>query len=426
MIRPQTRLGRNALWMILSRFGAQGLAVIFTILLARRLGIEGFGAYAFVAAIIFVTNALTTFGTDMLLIREIAAKDDLSRLPTALLVQLVLSVVFIAAVWIFGSWIPNQGRETIMALKLYSLALIPMAFLTIFTTALRGIQRMDAYMFLAIAVSVLQVGVVLLPILTLVLLSVFLLSIQVIVAVFGGFLCAFTIPNFWQTWSKPSFNFSSFLKDAAPIALLTVLGMLYQRLNIYTVSMITNATQTGLYSAAARMVEASKTIHIAVFTALYPAMAQEMGRWSSGREQSKRTYRDQRLAMRYLLAGATLITLILFVFAKPLITLFYGQEYIASANILRVIAWTLIPFTVNSYLTLSLLASNQEKIVGRALTVSLSALVILNLWWIPARGPEGSAWAALIAECIQSAFLLAGAGSRVPLQGEVHEFSHLP
>ena len=34
MIQPQMRFGRNALWMILSRFGAQGLAVVFTILLA--------------------------------------------------------------------------------------------------------------------------------------------------------------------------------------------------------------------------------------------------------------------------------------------------------------------------------------------------------------------------------------------------------
>jgi len=66
----------------------------------------------------------------------------------------------------------------------------------------------------------------------------------------------------------------------------------------------------------------------------------------------------------------------------------------------------LIPFTVNTYLTLSFLASGREGLVGRALTVSLPALLLLNLWWIPAKGPEGSAWAALVAECSQSALLV--------------------
>ena len=105
----KSQLAKNSLWLILSRFGAQGLAVVFTILLARRLGIEGFGTYAFIAAIIFVANALTTFGTDMLLIREIAAQGGLSRLPSALIVQLVLSILFIAAVWMFGTWTPNPS-----------------------------------------------------------------------------------------------------------------------------------------------------------------------------------------------------------------------------------------------------------------------------------------------------------------------------
>jgi O-antigen/teichoic acid export membrane protein len=430
MIDPQTRLGRNALWMILSRFGAQGLAVVFTVLLARRLGSAGFGEYAFIAAVLFVANALTTFGTDMLLIREIAAHGDLSRLPAALIVQLVLSVLFIAAVWMFGTWIPNQSPETITALNIYSLALIPLAFFTVFTTALRGVQRMDTYSLLSLIVSALQVGVVSLPNINIVSLSVLLLSVQTVAALFAGLFGARTIPHFWQSWRFTSFSFSEFLKEATPIAFLTLVTMLYQRLNVGMLSIMMGATATGIYSAAFRAVEASKTAHLAVFAALYPAMAEG----SSLRAATVSTSplwgsaeRD-RHAMKYpkfLLAGATIISLILSVLAKPIVILLYGIEFTASANVLQILAWTLIPFTVNTYLTLSFLASGRERLVGRALMVSLSGLLILNLWWIPARGPEGSAWATLVAKCIQSAFLLAGARTRFHLQGEVHEFSEL-
>jgi O-antigen/teichoic acid export membrane protein len=467
MIDPQTRLGRNALWMILSRFGAQGLAVVFTVLLARRLGSAGFGEYAFIAAVLFVANALTTFGTDMLLIREIAAHGDLSRLPAALIVQLVLSVLFIAAVWMFGRWIPHQSPETITALNIYSLALIPLAFFTVFTTALRGLQRMDTYSLLSLIVSALQVGVVSLPNINIVSLSVLLLSVQTVAALFAGLFCACTIPHFWQSWRFTSFSFSEFLKEATPIAFLTLVTMLYQRLNVGMLSIMMGATATGIYSAAFRAVEASKTAHLAVFAALYPAMASAMPlRSPQGRSNtSTRVWcqclvADEEIASsvsvstpalapgasvhpsataqgystsgllamtypKFLLAGAAIISLILSVLAKPLVILLYGIEFTASANVLQILAWTLIPFTVNTYLTLFFLASGREGLVGRALTVSLLGLLILNLWWIPAKGPEGSAWAALAAECVQSAFLLAGARSRVHLQGEVHEFSEL-
>ena len=447
MSLQKSRLAKNSLWMILSRFGAQGLTVIFTILLARRLGIEGFGAYTFIAAIIFVANALTTFGTDMLLIREIAAKGDLSRLPSALIIQLVLSILFIAAVWMFGAWTPNQTSEVVTALKIYCLALIPLAFFTIFTTALRGIQRLDIYSLLNLIVSVLQVGVVLLPNIDIIRLSALLLSVQIIAAVFASFVCVITIPDFWQVWKFPFVHFFSLLKQAAPIAWLTVLGMIYQRLSIYMLSTMSGAMETGIYSAASRAVEASKTMHLAVFAALYPVMAEgtlhphdllsnshrlQVLQGKRSPMQSPNRLGDYfsptGFAMTYfgfLFVGATIISLLLFILAKPLIIILFDNKFIASSNVLQILAWMLIPFTVNTYLTLSFLASKRESIVGRALMASLLGLLILNLWWIPAKGPEGGAWATLIAECIQSTMLLTSRGSQVNVQGDEHEFSEL-
>ena len=225
-MNPLNQLGRNVLWMIFSRFGAQGLSVIFTVLLARRLGSAGFGAYAFIAAILFVTNALTTFGTDMLLIREIAAKDDLSGLPAAFVIQLVLSFFVIALVWMLAGNIPNQSAETIDALKVYSLALIPLAFFTVFTSALRGKQLMGSYAWFNLIVSGLQVlAVVMLREKNLVTLSYFLVLVQILAALIAGCICAFTIPHFRHSWRLSSVllsapAFSSFLRAAAPIAFL--------------------------------------------------------------------------------------------------------------------------------------------------------------------------------------------------------------
>ena len=271
---PARRLAKNSLWMVISRFGAQGLAAVFTILIARRLGSAGFGAYAFIAAIIFIGNALTTFGTDMLIIREIAAQNDMSRLPASLALQLILSILIIVSAWLFGASIPNQSVETITALKIYSLSLIPLAFFTVFTIALRGKQRMDAYMLLNLTIAALQIAVVLLPKFNLITLSVFLLSIQMLAALLAGAICFQMLPGFWRIWGFHLENTWAVVKAAAPIALLVLLGMAYQKLSIILLSAMGGPVETGIYSAAARVVEASKMVHLAVFAALYPALAQ--------------------------------------------------------------------------------------------------------------------------------------------------------
>lgn len=415
-------LARSSAWMAASRLVTQGLVVAFTIVVARRLGGAGFGEYAFVAALAYVANSLTTFGTDMVLMREIAARDDLSALPAALLIQLALSGLVIAAAWALGAHIPNQGEQALLALRIYALGLLPLAFFTVFTTALRGRQRMDAYAVLGLLVAALQAGAVLLPRLDIVTLSVCFVAVQVAAALAAAWLCTALIPRFWSAWQPDAPLLWPLLRACAPLAVLTVLGMAYQRLGIYMLSTMSGPADTGLYAAAARALEASKSVHLAVFAVLYPAMA------AAGSPAGAQTALPGsiRLSRNLLLAGATALALVLSAFAQPLIVLVFGRAYAGAAPVLRVLAWTLIPFTLNSYLTLSFVAARREPLVGRALAASLLALLALNAWLIPAAGPTGSAWAALAAECVQSAALLLGLQRRAPLPGGAHELPDLP
>ena len=68
------RLYKNVIWTILSRYGAQGLAVITNILLARHLGVSGYGEYALASAVMLIGNAFTNFGMDMVIIRRVAVE----------------------------------------------------------------------------------------------------------------------------------------------------------------------------------------------------------------------------------------------------------------------------------------------------------------------------------------------------------------
>lgn len=411
----KNQLRKNSLWLLASRLGAQALLVVFTVLLARRLGSAGYGEYAFLAATIFIGNMLTTFGTDMLLMREIASRRDFSQLPAALLLQLALSALFVVFVGVGAPFFPNQDTSTVLALRIYSLALFPLAFYTIFTSALRGMELMNSYGLLGLAGALLQVlVVVVLPSSGLIGIAIGLFFVQVVIAVLAAIICALQIPAFWQAWRFSVRALKILVYASAPIALLALLGIVYQKLSIYMLSALAGAALTGLFAAVLRVVEASKLIHVSVFTALYPAMA-----------RSSDSFWPIQVS---LLVGAALIALTLSLLAAPLIKLFFGLDFSPSSPILRILAWMLVPYTFDTYLTLVFVAAKQERKVVIALSASLLLLVLLNLWWIPRFGLAGAAWASLAAESFQALLLLAQRGFQIEItqRGGASELSKLP
>lgn len=421
-------LARDSLWLLIARLGVQVSIVIVTYLLARRLGTAGFGEYAFLASAIVIGNVFTTFGSDMVLIREIAAKDDLSDVPQVLFLQLVLSSLFIGAVFLFASSLPNQTPDGILALKVYSLALFPLAFFTVFTSILRGTQRMTAYAHLNLLTGLLQVAAVFLFIqrgINVVRLAFLLLGIHAAGAVLAGLYCSAILASYWKSLHFSTHGFRTLLGNCLFVAAIAFLMILHQKTSIAMLSLMSAASMVGVFSAAARVIEAARVGHIAALTALYPALANA--------HRDKVTCKIFGMAWFLFLVVSTGASVLLFLLAAPIVDIFFGREYGSSITVLRILAFTLIPYTVNSFLSTILLAQKQEKIVLRVLGVSLATLLTLNFILVPMMGEVGAGWATLSTEIAQSVlFLLAWAG--VPLRrmdalfpkGVPHEFSDSP
>ena len=408
----------GSLWVLASRIGMQGAMALATILIARRFGSAGFGNYAFIASLILIGNMLTTFGTDMLLIRDIAARKDLSRIFSALLLQLLLSIVLIVIAQMLPI-LPGQSAAGWLALKVYSLALIPIAFFTVFSSILRGLQRMDLYAGLNLATSLLQLALIYLfikPGGSLTTLAWVLVAVQTATAVLAGVLCKGQIATSWQAEAFSLHKLYQFFYASMPLGVLGMLGIVYQRISVILVTMWLGSSATGSFSAALRVVEFAKTGHMAVFTALYPAMA-----------KSQKGTKGFRAEWRNLMIGAVAAAIILSMSAQPLTHFLFGTGYETSVLLLRLLAWNLVPYTMNTYLTLAFVAARQEQPVLLSISVSLTALVLFNLPWTRHVGVTGAAWSMLLAEVIQGIALLLQykklSLTQAPLDGIRHEFS---
>jgi O-antigen/teichoic acid export membrane protein len=398
-------LALNSLWLLLARLASQLLGMAFTVLVARSLGQAGLGQYAFISSLVFLANILTTFGTDTLLIREIAASRETknSTATEALWLQLGLSALAILAIWTGGPLLQGQAPEEIRALQLLSLGLVPLSLYSVCSAALRAHERMDLFLLLSLAGALLQTGGAAavfqlgggLPALALALVGT-----QAAAALCSAWLCR--LAGFHFHSKAPAWGTAlDLVRRSWPLALLAGTGLLYQRLGILLLGLLAEDAATGWFSAAARVVEGLKMVHLAVLGALFPALAlsasRRIGAGSKTTAPSQGETRP-RLPLGPLLAYSLLAGAAAWVAAEALVPLLFGPGYLPAAGVLRVLAWSLVPYTFSAVASLELVSRGEEGRVLKATMLALAFAAGLNLLLIPQLGHTGAGLAALAGE----------------------------
>jgi O-antigen/teichoic acid export membrane protein len=400
----------NSIWLLLARLITQAQLILFTVLVARGLGVEGFGQYAFVAALIFLGNVATTFGTDTLLIREVARDRQThgGLIAAALWIQLLLSVTWLIVV-VFGADLLNgQSSEAIQALKVYSLSLIPLAFFTVFTAVLRAHERMDVYLLLNIIIAFVQLSgawLVLQGQGNLLSLVMMLNVVQLSAMVVAGVLCRVSLPAFHFRWSITRSQLSGVARLAWPFALLSVLAVMYQRLGVLMLSTLATDAQVGWYAAATRVIEPLKMLHFAVLGALLPALS-HLAVPTADQQQNRPAARLFRRSMLFLLLFSTLAAGVIAVLAQPIVLLLFGASYASSVALVQLLAASLIPYTISASLSLRLVTQGKERRVLWITALSVIMAFLLNRWLIPGYGSIGAALAVVGSESFLAVMLL--------------------
>jgi O-antigen/teichoic acid export membrane protein len=174
------------------------------------------------------------------------------------------------------------------------------------------------------------------------------------------------------------------------------------------VSTLLGDEATGIFSSAARIVDGLKLGHYAVLGALLPAL-------SRGTVESKISFRNRFL---FLMVVSILMAIGLSVFPRIIIFILYGNNFSSASGLLLLLGWSLIPYTLSSFISYDLIARKQENALVRATVVSLGIYIVLFLWLVSSYSLQGAIFAVLIGETIQAIVLLMFRRS-VPDENEV-------
>jgi O-antigen/teichoic acid export membrane protein len=370
------------------------LTVVSAAVLFRYLGPDDAGRYVTVLAIVAIVGSMFDGGLHSLAIRETSVRrgDDRSAVIGDLVgMRLVLGVVGTLLAAAFAT-LAGYEQSLVLGTALGSVGLVLWSVHLIIAAPLVASLKLGW----VTAIDVFRQAATVVLVLAFVwaglgLLAFFAVPIPIaIVAVVWTILLVYG-----KVALAPSFRTSRWrrlLRDVVPYALATAAGLLYFRVAVVLMSLVSTERETGLYSAAFRIVEVLMIVPQLAVGVLLPILAR-----AASDDHDRLAYGVDRAFRATAVFGAGL-AVVLAIGAPFAIAVVAGPDFADAADMLRVQALGLGVALVTSVFTYALLSLRLHRELlyanGIALAVSIALTLVLGRAW----GGMGAAIAVVAAE----------------------------
>lgn len=379
------------------------LAAGASVFLLRYLGVEDFGRYIVVLSIVAIVSGVSDVGLTIIGQREYATihEDDARRRLIANMagIRLALTPVGVVAGALFAA-LAGYGSILVAGVLLAGAGLVLANTAASYTVPLTVNLRFGATT--AVEVSK-QVALV--------------VGIGAMVAA-GGSLSTFFavhIPAGLVTLAvavvlagrsqapRPSFavrEWVPLLRQTAPVALALIINVVYVRVLVIMTSLLTSASETGLFATSYRVVEVFVGIPAFMIGAAFPLIAH-----AAASDRDRLAYALQRVAEIGLLVSVGLALVLAFA-AEPVIQVLGGSEFSGAATVLAIQAFALIGVFMTQVWVQALVSIHSHRALVFGNAIALVTVLALGVALIPPFEAHGAAVAAVAGEAVLAASYL--------------------
>ena len=401
-----SELTRNGIGSLVLKAAYILLSFAITVTLARMLGADGYGVYAYVFALVSLLSIPAEFGLPNLVVRETAmalarqkwgAIQGVWRWAGKITAILTATLVLGAglAVVIFGD---RFSREQLVTL-FWGLALVPLVALgDLRGAALRGLNRViqgqlpeqalrpGFYILLILgAAFVFSVGKFTPSIA---------MSLQMLAAVF-----AFVI-GAWLLWratplevrqAKPVYESRRWFASTLPLAFISGMGLINSYTSIIMLGLFVTSSDIGIYRVADQMALLVSISLQAINMVVAPQFARLYAVGNKARLQRLAT-----TSARAVLSLTLPVVVVFLLFGKPLLKFIFGAEFVLAYGPLSILAVGQLVNSAMGSVGFLLIMTGHEQDTARGVAVAAVGNIVLNLVLIPLWGTQGAALASAI------------------------------
>lgn len=386
----KNKIIRNASWIIICRIAQSVLTLVIGMLTARYLGPSNYGLINYASSIVSFVTPIMYLGLNSILVQEIIQNPNQEGeiLGTSIVMSLGSAVLCIIGVVSFAL-VANAGEtETLIVCALYSILLIFQAvdlvqywFQAKLMSKYTSITMLCAYLVVSIyKIFLLATGknIYWFALSNVIDYAIIAISLLIIYKKYGGSKFFFSLQTGKRLISRSKYYIIS-----------SIMTVVFTQTDKVMLKIMLDDAATGYYSAAVTCAGVSSFVFSAIIDSARPTIFQSA---KLCKEQFELNMTRLYSVVIYLSLAQSLFMTIL---AQPIINLLYGNQYTATANVLRLVVW----YTTFSYIGavrgIWMLAEEKQKYLLVANVLGALANVIVNAILIPRYGMFGAAFASI-------------------------------
>lgn len=385
---------KNAFFLSIGQFTILATGIIWTALLARYIGPETYGIYAYAQSIVSILAIFVNFGFDQLLIRDVAQKLGLSNryLVTVMLLKLFLSALIFGGFVIYGYLWKWSGERTVI-MRLVTASYFETSICGVLISLLYAHQAMkyDTLSKTIRAILALGIGILAIqmrksfPVILTMLLAISIFPILLNIYYVRKLIFKSGIAN---TKSKWSFHFAfQTLVKSIPFAALSLIAVLYTNVVILLLRHLAKDDSViGNFAAAQRIYSMLFIVPAMFLQAIFPA-------FSSIYTESYERFRSMfEQAYRYMFIITIPMAIGLWVTAPQVVHLIYGKEFSTAGSAVRILSLQLLN-GVGYVMGPAMTSMGHQTLSATLYGFALIGVASVGYLAIPRWGANGACWA---------------------------------
>ncbi len=389
----KNKVAKNAGWIIGCRLAQVVFALIINLLTARYLGPSNYGVISYAASIVNFVVPIMTLGINNVFVNEILNKpeEEGKTLGTSVVLTLISAICCIIGLTTFAFVVNPGEKQTILVCALYGLLLIPQSF------------EMVQYWFQSKLLSKYTS-------LSMLLAYIIVSAYKIFLLVTGKSVYWFAISHaldysiiavllfaiyFKKGGQRLSFSFkraSELFSQGKHYILAGIMGSVLAQTDRIMIKMMGESSDVGFYSAAYAMCGLTTFVFSAIIDSMRPMILEQ--RKKSHNDYEKNVIRLYSIVIYLSLAQSVVLT----IFSKYFILIFYGSAYIESIETLKIISWYTTFSYVGAVRNVWILAEQKQKYLWIINFVGMILNILINLVLIPIWGINGAAVATLLTQ----------------------------
>ena len=403
---------KNTAWLLGNRAYSMLIGFFVTVLVTRYLGPENYGMLSYAISFAGLWSFVAGLGLDQVLYRDLIKDkgNENALLGSSLLLRLVSgSVAGLLAV--VAALIVGESGITLWLIIIVSGAFVFQAFNVInYAFQARVHSKFSS-------VSTIIVVTILTALKLLVLYYhkgiYYFAAIYTLEPLLYGILFLYFYKRQYGSPRKWKYDHTlaiSMLTASAPLILSAVFVSIYARIDQILIKHLIDVSSVGIYDAAVRIAELWYFIPGILVSSLFPSIV-------NSHHSDKKLYAKRIFRLTGLLIGLSLIIgIIVAFFARPIINIIFGSEFLGGYRVLQLYVWSGIGVSLGTILNQYLVVEKLTKVILYTSIVGMVINVILNLVLIPHYGIAGSAFATLVSYIVGPLSVVCFTSSRTKLK----------